>query len=277
MSLTAKVLLTPLLVAQAIRTRARTPKLPEAEGERQGRIGSGPPLRLLIAGDSSAAGVGVVHQREALAAPLAAELAARLEAEVQWKLVARSGLNSAQTLHLLQRENQAGALGHFDLAVVATGVNDVVMQIPSHRAVAMREALANWLRNALGVAHVIFMPLPPVRHFPGLPQPLRWIAGTDAERHDRALARWAAGRSDVTRLEIELPIDASLMASDGFHPGAPVYRVCARAAADCIVRDLAPALWPAIVRAAPGARAGAAASRRGRSPSGSGTRRPDRA
>jgi hypothetical protein len=91
------------------------------------------------------------------------------------------------------------------------------------------------------------------------------LSRTKSPRSDRALARWAAGRGDVTRLEIELPIDASLMASDGFHPGAPVYRVCARAAADCIVRDLAPALWPAIVRAGPSGWAGASASRRGRS------------
>lgn len=254
MSLTAKALLTPLLVAQALRTRARTPKLPEAAGERHGRVGCGGPLRLLIAGDSSAAGVGVAHQRQALAAPLAAELAERLAAEVHWRLVARSGLNSAQTLQLLQREAEAGVLGHFDLALVATGVNDVVDQVPSHRAVATREALANWLRNALGVAHVIFLPLPPVRHFPALPQPLRWVAGTDAERHDRALARWAAGRGDVTRLQVALPIDPALMAHDGFHPGAPVYRACVRAAADCIVGELAPVLWPGIVRAAcPGA------------------------
>jgi hypothetical protein len=41
------------------------------------------PLDSAIAGDSSAVGVGVVHQRESLAAPLAAELAARLEATVQ--------------------------------------------------------------------------------------------------------------------------------------------------------------------------------------------------
>ncbi len=41
------------------------------------------PLGSAIAGDSSAAGVGVVHLRESLAAPLAAELAARLEAAVQ--------------------------------------------------------------------------------------------------------------------------------------------------------------------------------------------------
>jgi hypothetical protein len=68
------------------------------------------------------------------------------------------------------------------VTLVAAGVNDVVDQIPSHRAVAMREVLADGVHNALGVAHVIFMPLlPPVQHFPGLARPLRWVAGTDAE------------------------------------------------------------------------------------------------
>jgi lysophospholipase L1-like esterase len=244
MSLTAKILLTPVLVAQALRTRARLPRLPEAAGERHGEVGAGPALRLLVAGDSSAAGVGVAHQREALAAPLAAELAARLGARVHWRLLARSGLNSAQTLHLLQREHEAGGLGHFDLAVIASGVNDVADQVPSHHAVSMRESLANWLRNALGVAHVAFMPLPPVHLFPGLPQPLRWVAGADARRHDRALADWAARRGDVSCVEIEMPLDRGAMASDGFHPGAPVYRACAHAAAGHLARRVVPGLWP---------------------------------
>ena len=49
----------PLLVAQAVATRRRAPTLPEAEGEREGRVGEGDRLALLIVGDSSAAGVGV--------------------------------------------------------------------------------------------------------------------------------------------------------------------------------------------------------------------------
>jgi lysophospholipase L1-like esterase len=195
-SLTLKLVLSPLLVAQAVRTRWRMPRLPEAEGERHGRVGSGPVLRLLVAGDSSAAGVGVVHQRDALAGQLAARLAQACGATVDWALVAGSGLTTAQTLHRLQRET----LPHFDVAVVVTGVNDVVDQVPSHHAVSSREALANWLRNSAGVHHVVFMPLPPVHHFPGLPQPLRWVAGSDARRHDQALARWAATRADVSRL-----------------------------------------------------------------------------
>jgi len=193
MSLTVKLMLSPLLVAQALRTRARLPRLPEATGRRHGVVGSGRTLRLLIAGDSSAAGVGVVSQREALAGPLTSHLAAACGARVEWRLVAQSGLTTAQTLHLLQREAPLQA----DVAVIVTGVNDVVDQVPSHHAVSAREALANWLRNAAGVHHVVFAPLPPVHQFPGLPQPLRWVAGADARRHNAALARWAATRGDV--------------------------------------------------------------------------------
>ncbi|MFN9745572.1 MAG: SGNH/GDSL hydrolase family protein [Betaproteobacteria bacterium] len=232
MSLTAKLVLSPLLVAQALRTRARLPRLPEAAGPRQGVVGEGAPLSLLVTGDSSAAGVGVVHQRDALAPRLAQELATRGGRRVHWRLLAHSGLTTAQTLALLQREHPAaGPGGHFDIAVVVTGVNDVVDQVPSHHAVSLREALANRLRNGLGVQHVVFAPLPPVHLFPGLPQPLRWVAGSDARRHDRALSDWARSRDDVSRAEVELPLNPALMAEDGFHPGPKVYRLTAHAIA----------------------------------------------
>ena len=104
---------------------------------------------------------------------LAERLSKACAARVHWRLVARSGLTTAGTLHLLQREAPEQA----DLAVVVSGVNDVVEQVPSHHAVSARDSLANWLRNAHGVQHVAFAPLPPVHHFPGLPQPLRWVAG----------------------------------------------------------------------------------------------------
>ena len=228
MSLAVKLVLSPLLVAQAVATRSRMPRLPEAGGPRRGETGRGPLLRLLIAGDSSAAGVGVVSQQQALASQLAKRLAAAAGVRVRWQLQARSGLTSQQTLQLLRAEPPA----HADVAVVVTGVNDVVDQIPSHRAVAAREALANWLRNAQAVQHVVFAPLPPVHRFPGLPQPLRWIAGADARRHDDALRAWAAARSgDVSHVPIRYALDASAMAHDGFHPGPAVYRACGEAIA----------------------------------------------
>jgi lysophospholipase L1-like esterase len=236
MSLAVKALLTPLLVAQALRTRSRLPRLDEPEGERHGSAGTGPRLRLLIAGDSSAAGVGVVHPQDALAGQLAPVLAQQAGVQVHWRLVAQSGLNTAQTLHLLQRT----PIEHADVAVVVTGVNDVVDQVPSHHAVSARDALANWLRNVQGVQHVVFAPLPPVHEFPGLPQPLRWVAGSDARRHDRALAEWAAARGDVSRVEIGLKLNRGVMASDGFHPGRPVYTQCARAIARHVAAEVLP-------------------------------------
>jgi len=40
-SLALKLVLAPVLVAQAVATRRRAPVLPEAEGPRQGRVGQG--------------------------------------------------------------------------------------------------------------------------------------------------------------------------------------------------------------------------------------------
>jgi lysophospholipase L1-like esterase len=241
LSLTAKLLLSPVLVAQAVVTRARMPRLPEAEGPRTGTVGRGPLLRLLIVGDSSAAGVGVAHQHDALAGHLSRALAASCSAQVDWQLLARSGLTSAQCLAMLGDET----FGTADVAVVVLGVNDVVAQVPSRQAVAVREAIANRLRNGHGVAHVVFAPLPPVHRFVGLPQPLRWIAGADARRHDRAIASWAAGRNDVSHVAIDLPLNRGVMAEDGFHPGEPVYRVCGVALAEHISSQV----WPQMVAA----------------------------
>jgi lysophospholipase L1-like esterase len=230
-SLAVKMALSPLLVAQGLLARRRIPRLPEAAGARAGRVGRGSLLRLLVVGDSSAAGVGVADQRQALAAPLAARLAQLADAQVHWSLIAESGLTTAQVHERLR----ALPLATWDLAVVVSGVNDVVDQVPSHHAVAERDALANRLRNAHGVRHVAFAPLPPVHRFPGLPQPLRWVAGADARRHNDALRDWAASRDDVSFVAVDMTLDVSTMAEDGFHPGAPVYRHVS----DAIARHLA--------------------------------------
>jgi hypothetical protein len=223
MSLTLKLALTPVLIAQALRTRRRLPRLPEAGGPRAGVFGDGAPLKLLITGDSSAAGVGVAHQDEALAGRLVTTLAREAGAQVHWQLLARSGLTTAQTAALLH-EQAAGLQA--DVAVVVTGVNDVIEQVPTRHAIAARAALADWLRNAAAVRHVVFAPLPPVHQLPGLPQPLRWIAGADARRHNLALAEWATTRGDVSWVQMDLPLNPGVMAVDGFHPGEPLYRYC---------------------------------------------------
>ncbi|MBE7417483.1 MAG: SGNH/GDSL hydrolase family protein [Ideonella sp.] len=246
MSLALKLVLSPLLVAQALHTRAKVPRLPEAAGPRAGVHGHGAQrLRLLIAGDSSAAGVGVATQRDALAGQLLARLAQRLPLQLHWQLLAASGLTTAQTLELLR----ATRLDALDLAVIVTGVNDVVEQVATARAVRARAAIADLLRSVAGARHIVFCPLPPVQQFPSLPQPLRWMAGADAQRHNRALREWVAQRAhaqaDVSAPDLgALQLGRDSMAADGFHPGAAAYR----AVADALAAHIADAVWPRLRR-----------------------------
>lgn len=228
MSLAWKLMLAPVLVAQAVVTRRRAAVLPEAEGPRQGRIGRGrSPLRLLIAGDSSAAGVGVLHQDQAFVGHLTRELHRRASRPVRWSLHARSGLTTQQVHGLLRGQ----PLLHSDLAVVVSGVNDIIDRVSPRRAVQHREMLADWLLSQVGVAHVFFTPLPPMHRFPLLPQPLRHVMGADARAHNQVLARWADTRDDVSFVPIELELAVDHMSHDGFHPGEPVYRACGEAVA----------------------------------------------
>jgi lysophospholipase L1-like esterase len=235
LSLALKLVLSPLLVAQAVATRRRAPVLPEAAGPRAGRLGGrGPALRVLIAGDSSAAGVGVAHQDQSFAGYFTRCLHPLIGRPLQWTLSARSGLTTKQVHALLQAYRPAAA----DVAVVITGVNDVIEQLPSQRAVAHRAALADWLLDERLAAHVVFAPLPPIHQFPLLPQPLRRVMGDDARRHNDALAAWAQTRVDVSCVPVPLTLSPDTMASDGFHPGEPVYRVCGEVLARFVADQL---------------------------------------
>ena len=244
--LALKLALSPLLLAQAMHTRWRLPKLPEAAGPRQGVVtADGAPadaqLGLLIVGDSSAAGVGVDLQDDALAGRLSQALARRLGLAVRWQLCAGSGVTSAQAAGLL-----AGAMPA-DVAVVVTGVNDVVDQVRPAIALTARAALVADLRQRTGVRHVVLTPVPPMHKFSGLPQPLRWLAGRDAAAHERALAGWAALQAGISHLPFDLPLhDPAMLARDGFHPGAPLYRLWG----ETLAEHIASAVWPRLCAAA---------------------------
>jgi hypothetical protein len=94
--------LAPLLWLQGVYTRRKTVVLPEPPGPRSGRTGAGPMLRLLIAGDSAAAGVGVDHQDQSLSGQLKTLLEPHFD--LHWELIARTGHTTAELLGRLQAE-----------------------------------------------------------------------------------------------------------------------------------------------------------------------------
>lgn len=233
-TLAATVLaLSPLLLAQALRVRQLTPRLPEPDGAREGRRGLGPLLRLLIIGDSAAAGVGAANQEEALAGQLTARLAPRFQ--LQWQLLARSG---DRVRDARRRLAEVPAL-RTDVVLTSLGVNDLTALRSARGYVAGLRDLVQELRRREARLFVV-SGLPPMHAFPALPQPLRWALGAQARRFDARLAAWCGAQSDCLHLPFgELP-DTGMMASDGFHPGPPIYARWADAATAAIV-----ARWPA--------------------------------
>ncbi len=223
-----RLALGPVLLMQGRRVRRDILRMPEPQGPREGEIGSGPTLSLLILGDSSAAGVGVAHQDDALSGRLLIRLAPRLR--VRWTVEAKTGWTTTDGLNALNDLSNA----KFDVVVVSLGVNDVTTEVSRAAWLAAYQRLVTRLLERHGAKLVVASALPPVDRFVALPQPLRWYLGGQARAFDRDLARLVGETARVLHLPFDETLDPSDMAEDGFHPGPKVYDAWADKAAAVI-------------------------------------------
>lgn len=223
--------LAPLLIWQGLRLRRHALVLPEAAGPRDGVVGAGPVLRLLIIGDSSAAGVGVGRQSEALCGQLVARLAEGYR--VEWTLWAKTGATTKACLHELKQCDAR----RFDVVLVALGVNDVTRAVPLRRWLHQSAKMRDVLRHKFSVQRIIVTDMPPMRAFPALPVLLRWVLGTQSERFAAALGVALQAEPDAGLLTLDLPMQPHLMAADGFHPSAATYALWAEAAERMIAKE----------------------------------------
>ena len=209
-----RLALAPVFACQALGVLARTPRLPEAAGPRAGVSGQGRDLRLLILGDSSAAGVGVAHQDKALSGHLLAHLVPHFR--VSWQLNARSGATTAQARAMLAGD------APFDIAVLALGVNDVLRQTNARRFARETAGLLEELRQRHRVKHVLASAVPPLGAFSVFPQPLRALLGHRSTMLD-AIAQQACAKAGAVHVPFDLAPDPHWLATDGLHPGPPLY------------------------------------------------------
>lgn len=214
-----RLALAPLLLAQGLWVGLRAQKLPEPPGPRKGGKDGG--LRLLILGDSSAAGVGADHQTEALSGQLASALDSH--GTVSWYLEAETGATTRTSLAKLRSLPDQ----EFDLALLVHGVNDTTRFATRKGYMARQAELMDRLRECHNIHHFILSGVPPMHHFPLLPQPLRWVLGCHAERLDSVLAQFGATHKDCTHVPLNLPFEPHLVAVDGFHPSPKAYSVWA--------------------------------------------------
>jgi lysophospholipase L1-like esterase len=225
------LLLSPVLLPQVLWVRTRTPLLPEPEGQRRGEAGVGPDLRLLIVGDSAAAGVGASHQDEALLGQLLNQLTPRFR--VSWDLRATTGHKTADAIEVIENMEPA----RFGVAVTSLGVNDVTGLVKRKLWLEQQARLRELLRRKFGVSRIIVSGLPPMHEFPALPQPLRAHVGAEATRFNEDLRSGIADDEIARFVDIRFTEDRTLMSEDGFHPGPAVYAIWAEKVAAAIIGE----------------------------------------
>ena len=230
--LLSTILLGPILLAQGKYVRATIEMLDEPPGLRQGVVGQGPEIGLLIVGDSAAAGVGCSHQDEALLGQILTRLTPHYT--VNYCLQATTGHNSADCLHNLQTLEPK----QYDVVLTSLGVNDVTSGCSLKSFEQRQRNLVSLAQNKFGAKQVILSGLPPVGNFPALPNPLRWYLGAQAKRFDRVVEKITLEpslSSSLDYIKFEFDGDTSVIATDGFHPGPKVYSLWAELAAQIVL------------------------------------------
>ena len=219
----------PILWLQGRYVRRVTPRLPEPPGARDGIAGQGPLLRLLVAGDSAAAGVGASSQDEALSGQLASRLSQHHT--VDWRFIAVNGLDSPGLVKLLEDTPAA----RFDVVVLSIGVNDVTGLRSPRQWLRLQNQLANVIVNRFETSLLVHSAVPPMQAFTALPQPLRWFFGRWAREFNRLLEKLLSGQTQRTLYSPFVGAATNGLAADGFHPGPLGYSVWAEGLSQLIL------------------------------------------
>ncbi|MGY6498761.1 MAG: SGNH/GDSL hydrolase family protein [Microcella sp.] len=216
--------LAPVIVPQSRQLRETIPVLPEAPTPWRGAAGprtDGEPTRLLVLGDSTAAGVGVDHAELGLGGQLARYLSEATERRVLWRASGRSGATARE---LIARHLRPALRERTTLVFLSVGANDA-LAVRSARGFRRDVAhIVDRVFDAHPDAVLLMSSLPAFFRFRGLPEPLR----STLYRHSQALEHEARELVDAhPRAHMSPPpppYTEGFFAVDDFHPGAQGYR-----------------------------------------------------
>lgn len=219
------LLLAPIALPLALRTRRNTLRLAPAAGLLSGVAGEGlpgAPLRLLVLGESTVVGVGVDDMQLALVGQLAGALALQCGRPVAWRACGENGVTAVQACQRLLPQVLEQPI---DLALLVFGVNDTTRLTSMLRWQTALGSMAQAL-TARG-AQVAFSSVPPLQHFTALPWLLRRLLGWRAALLDARLSQ-LAHRLGAGHHAVDLEFSPAYLARDGYHPSALGYRVWAQ-------------------------------------------------
>ncbi len=200
--------------------------LPEAGGPTTGFTTStaGPPVRLLVVGESTAAGVGAATHEEAFTGALARALEERHGRQVRWTVHGENGARIRRLRHHVLPNLDVEA----DIAVLLVGVNDVIGRTPVPQ---WREDLAAVLDELTGQAELVVVTgIPGFETFPSLPRALAGYLDECGRALDDVARELCAERASTVWIESPAldPAEGDAFARDGFHPSPVGYERWAR-------------------------------------------------
>jgi lysophospholipase L1-like esterase len=227
--------LLPLSAAQGLWLKGRATRLPGAAGKRSGLCGNGKELSLLAIGDSIIDGVGAGHISKSLPVQFARQLAERNDCAVNWRVEGKSGWD---VMDLHNHLDGLGDLSSPQVILISIGVNDVTGLT---RRAQWQERLRRLLRRCRTrwpQARILFCGLPPMQHFPLLPQPLRATLAFRAGQFDRLAAAILEEFPPAAHIPTRISPDQHSFCEDGFHPSADSCKLWARELASLQKGDL---------------------------------------
>jgi len=224
------ILLLPLVAAQGMWVRRRVEVLPPASGPTTGSTtgDGGPPLRLMVIGESTAAGCGADTHEAAFTGAFACALAEGCRRRVTWTVRGRRGATIRRVRHRMCPE-----LPHnTDVVVLLIGVNDVLNRTPARQWSNDLDAVIAALTARADL--VVVAGIPPFEDFPSLPRALRKYLTHRGQVLDDVARRLCATRPGVSWIGSTglVPAGDQFFARDGFHPSGAGYQRWAQALSD---------------------------------------------
>ena len=222
----------PIFFLQALLTKRKARKLPDASPPHSGVFGAKKvSFRLVGFGDSVIAGTGLSKAEQSLTAKIGQAVQKKTGQSVKW---ISKGINGDKLRDLLARVDDISSAGN-NLIVVSVGVNDVT------RLTSIREwrknlgVLINILRSRCD--RLVFVGLPSMETFPLLPFPLCWFLGLRASMLNFWLERETEIFSDVFHFDYQGSPTPSDMAADGYHPSESACEDFAKTIVDFLELD----------------------------------------
>lgn len=202
-----------------------------ATGSAVGMADGGVPARTLaVIGESTAAGLGAPSHDLALGGSLARELSRRHGHAVSWRAIGHDGATARQARSGLLPQLPARA---HDILVLVLGVNDVLSLTTTRTWEGELRTMLAEARERTASASMVLTGVPPLHHFPALPQPLAGFLGLRAHLLD-AIARETAADTGVVYVPTPEGIAGEHLCADGIHPSPTGYALWAQAVADSL-------------------------------------------